>query len=309
MTLGQRIVLILLGLSLLGGVVTGAQIYYRLAYLWVLFYLGNWAWSFFSLRRLTVRRTARTLRATLGQVFEERFDLTNETRLPRLWVEVRDESTLPGSLASQVFTHLGNQESRTYIARTRLVRRGVFPLGPTVLASGDLFGLFPSRLTIPAQNNLLVYPMLVDVRGFPNPLGMISGGDALRRRTPQITPNASGVREYAPGDSLNRIHWPTTARREMLMVKEFELDPLAEVWIFLDADRNVSSSLPWTDHDVPKSVWEERVKIELPPSTEEYSCSSAASLARYFIRNKRAVGLVSRSHNPTWLPSDRGAGS
>jgi uncharacterized protein (DUF58 family) len=306
MTLGQRIVLILLGLSLLGGVVTGAQIYYRLAYLWVLFYLGNWAWSFFSLRRLTVRRTARTLRATLGQVFEERFDLTNETRLPRLWVEVRDESTLPGSLASQVFTHLGNQESRTYIARTRLVRRGVFPLGPTVLASGDLFGLFPSRLTIPAQNNLLVYPMLVDVRGFPNPLGMISGGDALRRRTPQITPNASGVREYAPGDSLNRIHWPTTARREMLMVKEFELDPLAEVWIFLDADRNVSSSLPWTDHDVPKSVWEERVKIELPPSTEEYSCSSAASLARYFIRNKRAVGLVSRSHNPTWLPSDRG---
>lgn len=306
MTIGQRIVLILLGLSLLGGVVTGAQIYYRLGYVWILFYLGNWAWSFFSLRRLLIRRTARTLRATLGQIFEERFDLTNELRLPRLWVEVRDESALPGSQASQVFTHLGGRESRTYIARTRLIRRGVFPLGPTTLSSGDLFGLFPRTIVFPSQTNLLVYPLLVDVQGFPNPLGLISGGDALRRRTPQITPNAAGVREYAPGDSLNRIHWPSTARRDMMMVKEFELDPQAEVWIFLDADRNVASSLPYHFDEAPTSVWEQKGEIKLPPSTEEYSCSATASLARFYIRQKRSVGFVSRSQNPSWLPSDRG---
>lgn len=306
MTTGQRVVLILLGFSLLGGVITGAQIYYRLAYVWLLLYLGNWAWAKLSLRGVRLRRIARTQRAQLGQIFEERFDIYNDSRLPRVWLDVKDESTLPGSLASQVFTQIGGKQGRTYIARTRLIRRGVYPLGPTLLISGDLFGMFPQKKSIPAEAALLVYPMLVEVQEFPGPIGMISGGDALRRRTPQITPNASGVREYAPGDSLNRIHWPTTARRDMLMVKEFELDPQAEVWIFLDADQNYAFSLPWEPQLDIKPMWDQNLKIELPPSTEEYGASAAASLARYYLRGKRAVGFVSRGETPLLLPSDRG---
>ena len=38
-------------------------------------------------------------------------------------------------------------------------------------------------------------------------------GEALRRRTHYVTTNAAGVRDYAPGDSFGRIHWPSTARR------------------------------------------------------------------------------------------------
>ncbi|MFN2198050.1 MAG: DUF58 domain-containing protein, partial [Anaerolineales bacterium] len=119
MTTGQRVVLILLGFSLLGGVITGAQIYYRLAYVWLLLYLGNWIWAKLSLRGVHLKRTARTQRAQLGQIFEERFDIYNDSRLPRVWLEVKDESPLPGSLASQVFTHIGGRQGRTYIARTR----------------------------------------------------------------------------------------------------------------------------------------------------------------------------------------------
>jgi uncharacterized protein (DUF58 family) len=306
MTTGQRVVLTLLALSLLGGVVTGAQIYYRLSYVWLFLIFGNWIWAVLSLRGLKLNRTARTTRAQLGQIFEERFDLFNESKLPKLWVEVRDKSTIPGSLASQVFSQIGGRQGRTYIARTRLIRRGVYPLGPTVLYSGDLFGLFPQEKAIDSEAALLVYPMLVEIRQFPGPVGLISGGDALRRRTPQITPNAAGVREYAPGDSLNRIHWRTTARREMLMVKEFELDPQADVWIFLDADKAVSYSLPWEYQVDKKPIWDQTIKIELPPTTEEYAASVAASLARYYLRGKRAVGFVSRAETPVLLPSDRG---
>jgi uncharacterized protein (DUF58 family) len=246
------------------------------------------------------------LRAQLGQIFEERFDVINESRLPRVWLEVRDDSTLPGSLASQVFTQIGGRQARTYIARTRLIKRGVYPLGPTLLLSGDLFGLFPQKKVMPAETALLVYPMMVEIRSFPGPIGLITGGDALQRRTPQITPNAAGVREYAPGDSMSRIHWPTTARRDMLMVKEFELDPQAEVWIFLDADQDAAAEMAWNMNVEAKTAWEKNAPIELPPSTEEYSASVAASLARYYIRQKRAVGLVSRGDNPLLLPSDRG---
>ena len=97
MTLAQRVVLLLLGLSLLAGLATGTAIYYRLTYFWALLFFGSWLWSFFSLRGLRFKREARTLRAQVGQVFEERFEIVNESRLFRVWLEVRNESPLPDS--------------------------------------------------------------------------------------------------------------------------------------------------------------------------------------------------------------------
>ena len=303
----QRVVLILLALSLIAGAMTGSQLYYRLSYLWGVLLLGSWAMATIALRGMEVRRTARTLRSQVGQVFEERFEIHNPGRLPRLWIEVRDESPLPGSRGSHVLTLIGGHESRTYLARTRLIERGVFPLGPTVLNSGDLFGLFPVRKVYQNQDSLLVYPIMFEVQSFPNPPGLLPGGEALRRRTPQITSNAAGVRDYAPGDSLNRIHWVSTARRNRLIVKEFELDTLAEEWIFIDAARSVHAALPQPQREYdPQDMWRPRFKFELAPSTMEYSASIAASLARYYLGNGRSVGLVSAGQTLRVLPSDRG---
>jgi uncharacterized protein (DUF58 family) len=206
-----------------------------------------------------------------------------------------------------VLTLIGGFQRRIYWSHTLLTQRGVFPLGPTVLSSGDLFGLFPVSRSLPSQETLLVYPLMFDVRSFPNPPGLLPGGEALRRRTHQITPNASGVREYYPGDPLNRIHWMSTARRDRLMVKEFELDPLAEVWIFLDAARSGQAALPQPRPEFNVlNYWRQTTKVTLPPSTEEYAVSIAASLARHFIRRGRAVGLVSEGRHLALLPPDRG---
>ncbi|MEW5872615.1 MAG: DUF58 domain-containing protein [Chloroflexota bacterium] len=307
MTYAQRVVFILLALSLLAGAVTGSQLYFRLSYVWAGILLVSWVMSVVALRGVQVQRSARTLRSQVGQIFEERFEVVNTGRLPRLWIEVRDDTSLPGAQGSHVLTMIGGRERRTYLARARLSKRGVFPLGPTVLVSGDLFGLFPVSHTFPNQESLLVYPMLVDVHSFPNPPGLLPGGEALRRRTPQITSNAAGVREYAPGDPLNRIHWVSTARRNRLMVKEFELDPLAEVWIFVDASRSVQASRPTKLQEFNvQDVWRKRFQFQLPPSTLEYAVTIAASLARYYLQRSRAVGLVMAGYSLKVLPADRG---
>ena len=310
MTTSLRVVLGLLGLSLIALVVTGSPIYSRLSYLWGFLLVGSWAWAALALRGVHVQRETRTWRAQVGQVFQERFEVQNDSRLSRLWLEVRDQSALPGSLGSRVLVMLRGRQRRSYLVRTRLVQRGVFPLGPTVLASGDLFGLFPVSRVLPPDGSLLVYPITVGVRAFPSPPGLLPGGEALRRRTYQVTPNAAGVREYAPGDSLNRIHWVSTARRERLMVKEFELDPLAEVWLLVDAAQEVQAALPYSPPATVAvdALWRPLTEIVLPPSTEEYAVSIAASLGRYFLQRGRAVGLVScgQSQSPNILPPDRG---
>jgi uncharacterized protein (DUF58 family) len=266
MNTSQRVVISLLVISILAGVITGSTFYYRLSYLWAFLLVGSWGYSRLALQGLEVRRSPRTLRSQVGQIFEERFEVYNPGRLPRLWIEVRDESPLPGARGSQVLSFIGGGETRSYLVRTRLMERGVFPLGPTVYASGDPFGLFPVASRLPGEDSLLVYPMMVDVRSIPSPSGWLSGGEALRRRTHQITANASGVREYEPGDPMNRIHWLSTARRDRMMVKEFELDPLSEVWIFVDAARFTQAALPF---DIPhldaRDMWRPSVKIPLRP--------------------------------------------
>ena len=293
-SLSLRVVLGLFGLSLLALSVTGSPTFSRLTYLWGFLLAGSWVWARLALRGVEVRRQTRTLRAQVGQTFQERFEVQNDSRLPRLWLEVRDRSSLPGLRRSRVLTRVGRQERRSFRVRTRLVQRGVFSLGPTVLVSADLFGLFPVSRTAPSDASLLVYPMMVDVHAFPSPPGLLPGGEALRLRTHQVTPNAAGVREYVPGDSMNRIHWPSTARRDNLMVKEFELDPRADVWIFLDADRKAQAKLPYSSpSQAMDALWHPWKEVGLPPSTEEYAVSIAASLGRYFLRRGRAVGLVS----------------
>lgn len=307
MTTGQKVVLALLALSVIAGLATGGKLYYRLSTFWAILFFGSWLWSILSIRALSFQRYSRSLRAQVGQVFEEHFEIRNLNRFPRLWLEIRDQSSLPGSDGSRVVTMLRGKQSRSYVGRVRLIRRGVFPLGPTVIASGDIFGLFPVERSFVENEALLVYPMMVDVRGFPNPPGLLPGGEALRRRTHQVTPNASGVRDYSTGDPLNRIHWLSTARRGHLIVKEFELDPLADVWIFFDAAAKVQASLPKTEVAMNlKDLWSHGSKIPLPPSTEEYGISAAASLVRDYLRRGRAVGFVCAGQHLTLISPDRG---
>lgn len=307
MTTGQKVVLALLALSIAAGLATGGKLYYRLSVFWAILFFGAWIWSIISLRGLKFSRSTRTLRAQVGQIFEEKFEVQNLNRIPRVWLEVRDQSSLPGADGSRVITALRGKQARSYMGRVRLVRRGVFPLGPTVIASGDIFGLFPSERKIAEKESLLVYPMMVDVSNFPNPPGLLPGGEALRRRTHQITPNASGVREYSTGDPLNRIHWLSTARRGRLIVKEFELDPLADVWVFLDAAANVQASLPEEDLNFAgKDLWGHTGNVQLPPSTEEYGVCTAASLVRDYLRRGRAVGFVCAGQHLTLISPDRG---
>ena len=152
------IVLSLLAVSMIAATLTGSALYFRLSYLWGGLLLLNWIMSRLSLRGIRISRTARSLRSQVGQVFEERFEIQNTSRLPCIWVEVRDRSPVPGSCGSHVLTLIGGRESRTYLSRTRLVERGIFPLGPTDLISGDLFGFFPARRIIPSRDSVLVYP-------------------------------------------------------------------------------------------------------------------------------------------------------
>jgi len=92
-----------------------------------------------------------------------------------------------------------------------------------------------------------------------------------------------------------------------MMTKEFELDPLAEVWLFLDGavSEHVSLEQPIVEFD-PTEVWRKKYTFKLPRATIEYTVTMAASLARFYISRGRSVGLACSGASLQILPSDRG---
>jgi uncharacterized protein (DUF58 family) len=308
MTASLRVVLSLFIASLIGLAVSGQSLYARLSYFWAILIVISWIWAKFSLYRLNFGRSTNIIKGEIGHIFREQFYLENLINLPRLWVEVVEHSKLPGSQAGRVHTLIGGKQSRSYMGRTRFVKRGAFGLGPTSLISGDPIGLFVASTSFERTAEVMVYPQVVDIDVFPGPAGLLPGGDALKRRTHQVTPNSASIREYTPGDSLNRIDWKSSARTDKLMVKEFELDPLAEVWIFVDGEEAVHTEIPHKlSTDVDDIIFSDLEAPPLPPTTEEYAVCASASIARYYLRRGRAVGLALLLKNDEVLPPDKGA--
>jgi len=297
---------LIIGISLLAGLITGRTFFFNVTYAFagLLIFALLWSWSGANWLRLA--RQTRARRAQVGRYLEERFTIRNTSILPKLWLEVYDSSSLPGHRASHVLSNLGTQSVTSWAVRTLCVRRGEFQLGPLRIVAGDPFGLFEVERKISATSRLVVYPATVPIPDFALPTGLLPGGDALRRRTHYITTNASGVREYAPGDSINRIHWRSTARRDRLMVKEFELDPLADIWLMMDGDRTVHvGDYTPSEQDAELLPWETN-QTSLPAVTEEYAVTIAASLAQYFLERDRSVGLATNTHTEEVIQVDRG---
>ena len=119
---------------------------------------------------------------------DERLTVRNTGRFPELWLEVRDNSDLPGHHGGRVIS-LASKQMRTWRVQTRCQQRGRFTLGPLTITSGDPFGLFNRERTIGGTQSLLVYPATVDLPRFRVPAAELAGESRFYQRTNHLTPN------------------------------------------------------------------------------------------------------------------------
>jgi uncharacterized protein (DUF58 family) len=307
----SRLVILLWILAGAGAIGTGRELIYNMWYLLTALLFVSYVWAWTSIRWVQVQRSTRTTRSQVGKMAEERLVVTNRGPIPKLWLEVRDHSNLPQHHVSRVISPLGSKRTFAWTIQTRCMQRGRYTLGPLTLTSGDPFGLFKTtrHLEEPSPSTIIVYPPTVEVPSFAPLVGFLPGGDTMRRRTHYVTTNVSGVRDYAPGDSFNRIHWPSTARTGQLISKEFELDPTADVWLLWDLERGAQLELLWSEQmmtDKPRLPWEVGPEQILAPSTMEYGAAIIASLAKHFVERDRGVGFMAYSRHREVIPADRG---
>src|SRR5947209_14077699 len=155
------------------------------------------------------------------------------SKLPKLWVQIADGSTLPGHHAGYVAS-MGGRKRAIWRAKSRCRQRGRFQLGPVTAASSDPFGLFNQRLFLSPTSEVLVLPRVYQIAQLAIFAGGLPGRGRSSQRALQTTTNATTIRDYTDGDALSRIHWRSSAHFNKLMVKEFDLDPAVDAWVILD---------------------------------------------------------------------------
>lgn len=277
---------LLIILLLFFSISSGWHVLYYLTYALLTLFVLSWLWARYSLRKLVFRRTAAGDRVQVGEYFDERLNLDNVSVMPKLWVQIADGSTLPGHRAGYVAS-MGGRKRAIWRARTMCRQRGRFQLGPVTATSGDPFGLFRRRISLTSARELLVLPQVLPISQFTLFSGGMPGGGRSARRALHATTNATTIRDYVNGDALNRIHWRSSAHYNKLMVKEFDLDPAVDAWIFLDLNEAVQVG-------------------EGEHSTEEYGVTVAATIATYLLRQDLSLGMIVNAQQREFLSLDRG---
>ncbi|MCS7207659.1 MAG: DUF58 domain-containing protein [Dehalococcoidia bacterium] len=278
----------LMGAALLFGLATGFPLFYRLVYALALVLGVGMVWAWLGLQGLRVEVRRRATRVQVGEPFEERITITNRWVIPKGWLEVRERSDLPGHAGGMALS-LPARGFRSWRVVTRAHRRGLYRLGPVEVRASDPFGLFTFRRTFLSPETLLVYPAVVSIPYFRVLAADLPGEGPLRQRSQALTPHAASVREYMQGDSLARVHWPTTARLGRLMVKEFDQGLGGDMWLLVDMHREVQAG-------------------QRSDASDEWAATIAASVAHRYLDAELSVGLLAYGDREVVVPPKRGAG-
>ena len=240
------------------------------------------------LDNLVARRKGASLVREIGGVAKMRVTVSNTAAAPIPWVLLEDlvarEATDPrtGGLKAKGkrirLAMMAPKGAITLEYSLECLRRGYYQIGPLVVENGDLFGLYRKFRVMAPPAFLLVLPKVVPLVGYDiasrRPIGEIR----LTHRLFEDPTRMAGVREYTPGDPLNRVHWKATARTGIIHCRVFEPSCLAGATIVLDFH---SDGYP----------------AQGEPARGDLAVTAAASLVGALCELKQQVGLVTNGRD------------
>ncbi len=266
--------------------ITGIHLAYTLAYVLILLLAVAYIWSRLLARKLRVTRESPQGSFMMGEPFEETFTVKNASGLRLPYCEVRDGTKLPGYAPGRAFS-LAAGGSVSWTARGVFNLRGIHHFGPLEARLGDPFGLFPRRIRVAPENEVIVYPALHALLQMVPQWSGNGVAEAHRGQPVDVPPDVSTIRDYAPTDGLSRIHWASTARTGRLISRTFDTGQSADLLVVLDLQSGIHAG-----SGIESSV--------------EYAVSICASVVHGAIRRGQAVGMVTNGRGGYGFGAGRG---
>ncbi len=200
----------------------------------------------------------------------------------------------------QIDVHLGDHprfvlhplergQHRRLRYQVRSSTRGAYRMGPLSLRQRDPFGLTYVAVRLSSTTEVVVLPRVVDLTG----RGSVAQGRGSEGEQPQMVAlhgeDDVSIRNYRDGDELRRVHWPATAHRGELMVRQEDRPARRRAVLILDSRSSAHGRAP------------------LPSASFEYAISALASVARALLLQGYVVHLLSTqtlSEGTAYQPMD-----
>jgi uncharacterized protein (DUF58 family) len=217
--------------------------------------------------KITIDRVLQPSDPEAGQTLHVGLTLVTNSRVPACDVF---EFTEDGSKVHIALAPLPSGQVARANYQLSTPHRGTLILGPSIVELSDPLGLAHRSKPLGQATEVTVFPQSVSI-DLPHPV--TSSGDLVDfiRRAIRHQPTSSefkAMREYSVGDDPRRINWKVSAKREDLIVNEYENEIELNLQVVLDTRRSSYS-----------------------PESFERSVSIAASFAR----------SVSRQNNDNFM--------
>ena len=158
-------------------------------------------------------------------------------------VEDRIESEGGPEVAGRTFALRvppGSWVDRSYLFEPE--NRGEVLLSGSRVSTRFPFGLFVKSAELECESAALVYPRLEPVRPASHTAPTGHSADD-RSRTSKAGEEVTGLREYAQGDPVGRVHWRRSLRAQRWLVGEREGDASAEIEVLLQVPAQAAPSV------------------------------------------------------------------
>jgi len=175
------------------------------------------------------KRAGTDTEVSIGSRLPIKLSVTNGGKIPVLWMLVED--LLPPQAISNTKSMLevvGDRlrvmllwggETRELTYEIVCKRRGYFQVGPTVMETGDMMGLYRRYRVTNDPQYITVLPDVVPLHtyeiGSRRPIGEIR----MRENVMADPTRLRGIRHWQPGDPMRSVHWAATARTGQLHSK------------------------------------------------------------------------------------------
>jgi uncharacterized protein (DUF58 family) len=281
----------------LGAISRGESLLWLIAALFSASLLTGMIWPRWLMQRLAVSRHG-PQKAIEGETVVFHVNVENGGWLPRFMVELVDRLPFVGAAENDsnhadkllgCISYVPGRGMRKFQVPLLCEKRGYYLLGLVSLASSFPLGLAEARKTSDhGVQSLTIYPKVFPILSMP-----LFGAPSQIHRGGYLLPEGSGaaefsgLREYRRGDNPRHVHWPTTARLNELMVKEFE--PLASACLCIALDLAKDANIG-------------RGK----QSTLEYAIRIAASVAGYACNQQMHSRLLAHGADPLRIASGKG---
>ncbi|MGB9679836.1 MAG: DUF58 domain-containing protein [Thermoanaerobacteraceae bacterium] len=244
---------------------------YFLVYEFAFFLILNYLYVLYVKRNISFYTNSFDKEVTVGADLSYEIIIINNSILPVINIAILEGDSDNNNILLEE-TYLLPLKNKKVKKEFKSKKRGIYNIGPFISEISDPFGIFKLSQNIDIHFKFVVMPKVFDVY-IDLPSRQYLGDVEIKNKAYEDYTNILRLRKYIDGDSLKRIHWKVSAKKQQLFVKEYEVSASKEVYLL------------W-------NLYEKHYVSDYTDELDEKCAECMVSVSKFCLQNNIPVNLL-----------------